>query len=184
MNASAPKARSRVDDAEPVVIVRRAEPAEYDAVADIVDAAFLAGPYGHLPITPERRRLQRDSAGRAAAGALLVAVGAGGELLGTSTLLRAGTGDSRLAVADEAELRLLAVAPAARGRGVGELLVHGSVAEARGWGASAVVLDTGALNLPAQRLYERAGFRRVPRRETAYENAALGMPVVYELPLA
>lgn len=167
------------------VTVRSARRDEFDAVADLVDAGFLAGPYGHLPVSDERRQLQRDSAGRAESGALLVAVDdASGALLGTSTLLRAGTGASRLAEGDEAELRLLAVDPAARGRGVGELLVRATVAAARGWKASAVVLDTGALNLPAQRLYERTGFRRVPEREAAYENAALGTPRVYEFSLA
>ncbi|VEH33411.1 Predicted acetyltransferase [Cellulomonas fimi] len=38
---------------------------------------------------------------------------------------------------------------------------------ARGWGVRAVVLDTGARNVGAQRLYERLGFERTPTRESA-----------------
>jgi ribosomal protein S18 acetylase RimI-like enzyme len=173
-----------VSEQQTPVIVRAATADEFEAVADLVDAGFAAGPYGHLPVNAARRALQRDSAGRAASGALLVAVDAStGELLGTSSLLRAGTPASRLAVGEEAELRLLTVAPGARGRGVGELLVSATVDEARRWGASSVVLDTGDLNHSAQRLYERAGFRRVPEREKSYEGTGIGWSLVFEFAL-
>jgi len=158
------------------VRVRPAAPHEYDRVADLVELGFRNGPYGHFPVSAARTALVRDSAGRAAAGALLVAVdesssGAGSpdhrcadapgvSLLGTASLLRAGEAGSRLAHAGEAELRLIAVAPEARGRGIGETLVRAALDEATRWGVDAVVLDTGSLNLPAQRLYERVGFQR------------------------
>ena len=161
------------------VRVREAAPHEYERVADLVELGFRHGPYGHLPVSAERTALVRDSAGRAAAGALLVAVDAGetGDalgtaeesggaaepvvpLLGTASLLRAGAPGTRLAQSGEVELRLIAVDPAARGRGVGETLVRASLDVAAQMGAEAVVLDTGSLNLPAQRLYERVGFHR------------------------
>jgi len=154
------------------VRVREAAPHEYERVADLVELGFRHGPYGHLPVSAARTALVRDSAGRAAAGALLVAVDAGetGDalgtaepvvpLLGTASLLRAGAPGTRLAQSGEVELRLIAVDPAARGRGVGETLVRASLDVAAQMGAEAVVLDTGSLNLPAQRLYERVGFHR------------------------
>ena len=50
------------------------------------------------------------------------------------------------------------VAREARGRGIGAALVGGVVAWARGRGLRRLVLDVGAHNAPARRLYERAGF--------------------------
>jgi ribosomal protein S18 acetylase RimI-like enzyme len=151
------------------VRVRPAARHEFERVADLVELGFRNGPYGHFPVSAARTALVRDPAGRAAAGALLVAVDdngadAGAEavvpLLGTASLLRAGAAGSRLARPGEAELRLIAVEPAARGRGIGEALVLHSLEVAAHWGVGAVVLDTGSLNLPAQRLYERVGFQR------------------------
>ncbi|MFO7688949.1 MAG: GNAT family N-acetyltransferase [Cryobacterium sp.] len=170
--------------------VRAARPDEYPHVADLVVRGFLDGPYGHLPVSPQRSALLADSAGRAAAGALLVAVdtaadaradagGPAAAVLGTLTLLRPGTPASRLARPDEAELRILAVASAARGHGVGEALVRGTFAVAAGWGARAVVLDTGPLNHPAQRLYERVGFVHLVERGLADENPLIGQALVY-----
>jgi len=144
------------------VVIRPARADEADSVAALTDRSFAAGPYGHLPVSPERRALVHAVAERADSGAVLVADD-GGALVGTVSLLRAGTRQSRLAVGDEAELRLLAVEPAARGRGLGRALAAAAQEEAHAWGASAVVLDTGALNLPAQRLYERLGFRAFRR---------------------
>jgi len=50
------------------------------------------------------------------------------------------------------------VAPEARGRGVGAALVAEVVAWARGRGLRRVLLDVGAHNAAARRLYERLGF--------------------------
>ncbi|QTE28638.1 GNAT family N-acetyltransferase [Pengzhenrongella sicca] len=146
--------------------VRSAQPGEYREVGALTVAAFAAGPYG--PATdPARLALLSDAAGRAATGDLLVAADAvTGDLVGTASLLRAGTGYARTALADEAELRLLAVAAPARGRGVAATLMRGAIDRARGWGASALVVDTGPANLTAQRLYHRLGFDRRPDRET------------------
>jgi len=50
------------------------------------------------------------------------------------------------------------VAPEARGRGVGAVLVEGVVAWARGSGLRRLYLDVGLHNAAARRLYERMGF--------------------------
>ena len=50
------------------------------------------------------------------------------------------------------------VAPEARGRGIGAALVCEVTAGARGAGLRRLVLDVGAHNLAARRLYERQGF--------------------------
>lgn len=58
------------------------------------------------------------------------------------------------------EVRLLAVAPSARGRGVGAALMNECIRRARTAGASALTLHTTDLMQAAMRLYERLGFER------------------------
>jgi ribosomal protein S18 acetylase RimI-like enzyme len=52
------------------------------------------------------------------------------------------------------------VDPAARGAGVGEKLVRAAIERLEALGAPRVVLMSAARNEPAQRLFERLGFRR------------------------
>jgi ribosomal protein S18 acetylase RimI-like enzyme len=141
------------------ISTRTAVPADYDRIAEVTRASFLAGPYGHIHSNPERERFELDVAARAAWGAVLVALD-GDRIVGATSLLRAGTPKARLAVEGDAEIRLLAVDPDAQGSGIGEALVRASIAEAKAWGARRVVLDTGSRNERAQRLYLRAGFQR------------------------
>jgi ribosomal protein S18 acetylase RimI-like enzyme len=60
------------------------------------------------------------------------------------------------------EVRLLAVAPAARGQGVGAALMQECVQRARHSGARALALHTADIKNAALRLYERMGFQRAP----------------------
>jgi predicted N-acetyltransferase YhbS len=60
------------------------------------------------------------------------------------------------------EMRLLAVAPAARGSGTGEALVRECIRRARRSGAEALTLHTSDIMQVAMRMYERIGFKRVP----------------------
>ena len=60
------------------------------------------------------------------------------------------------------EVRLLAVAPQARGRGVGAALMKECIRRARQAGALALTLHTTDIMQEAMRLYERLGFRRAP----------------------
>ena len=59
-------------------------------------------------------------------------------------------------------MRLLAVHPDARGRGVGEALMRECMARARGRGATTLGLHTTRIMAVAQRMYERMGFVRAP----------------------
>jgi GNAT superfamily N-acetyltransferase len=58
------------------------------------------------------------------------------------------------------EVRLLAVAPSARGRGVGAALMKECIHRARSAAATALTLHTTDLMQAATRLYERLGFER------------------------
>ena len=59
-------------------------------------------------------------------------------------------------------VRLLAVDPAARGRGVGGALMEECVRRARAEGAAALRLHTMEPMVVARRMYERMGFQRQP----------------------
>ena len=60
------------------------------------------------------------------------------------------------------EARLLAVAPAARGQGIGAALVHECIRRARRSGAAALTLHTTDMMYVAMGMYERIGFVRAP----------------------
>ena len=187
-------ARRAVPAVRAVIRVREATPADWPEVVRVSEAAFAAGPYGHLQVGEERRRFVRDVEGRAAAGAVLVAErdGSGGrdgaEIVGTLSIARAGTGPSRLATGNEAEVRLLAVSPTAQRLGVARRLMQAASETALGWGASALVLDTGGKNLAAQALYEGLGYRRTNGADDASDTEAVAdasrIPHIdYRLPL-
>lgn len=72
------------------------------------------------------------------------------------------------AVADEAEILTLAVAPDARRRGVGQALVEAGAALARMQGASAMHLEVAEDNVAALGLYRRTGFAETGRRPRYY----------------
>jgi ribosomal-protein-alanine N-acetyltransferase len=72
------------------------------------------------------------------------------------------------AVAGEAEILTLAVAPAARGRGLGNALIKSVAAHAAHMGAVRIFLEVGADNPAALALYAGLGFERVGQRKAYY----------------
>ncbi|HET9442403.1 MAG TPA: GNAT family N-acetyltransferase [Acidimicrobiales bacterium] len=90
---------------------------------------------------------------------------AGGCVVGAVTFLPDAAADGHPWPPGGAVLRLLAVDPAARNRGVGEALTVACVERARAGGARFLGLHTAAVMVPAGRLYERLGFRRAPEHD-------------------
>lgn len=72
------------------------------------------------------------------------------------------------AVAGEAEILTLAVAPSARRQGVAARLVQGFLAGARDRDAASVFLEVAADNAAAISLYLQAGFGQTGRRKAYY----------------
>lgn len=138
--------------------IRPIEPAEFAAVADLCVSAyapFLQDDHVYVATL-------RDVERRAAAADVLVADD-GGTLLGTVTFVPDGGPMGEIATPDETEFRMLAVAPAARGRGVGTALMQHILDASRA--RAGVVCSSLPAMRAAHRIYERLGFRRVPERD-------------------
>ena len=150
------------------MILRLADPADPDelaAVGELTLAAYVADGYLDGSTDSYADHL-RNAADRAREAELAVMVEEpGGVLVGTVTYCTAGTPWSEVSDPGEAEFRMLAVAPAARGRGVGAALAAWCVERARADGCSAVALSTLPVMDAAHRLYERMGFTRTPDRD-------------------
>jgi [ribosomal protein S18]-alanine N-acetyltransferase len=78
---------------------------------------------------------------------------------------------SRL-VAGEAEILSVAIKPGWRGRGLSRPLLDLHLRRLAGLGASTVFLEVDEKNAPARRLYRKAGFYDVGRRQGYYGGGA------------
>lgn len=142
------------------ITIRPARPAELPEVGELTLAAYHADGQ----VTPGGMYAAKlaDAAVRSREAELLVAADADGRVLGTVTIAPPGSPWAQVAAPDELEFRMLAVSPAARGRGVGELLTRAVIDRAGALGLRAVVLSSSPGMTAAHRLYERLGFRRTP----------------------
>jgi ribosomal protein S18 acetylase RimI-like enzyme len=146
------------------VIVRDARPDELAGIGELRVAAYEAGGFlsdaSHYGET--LRTLGHDGIGQ-----ILVAVSNDGEgrALGTVMLQLWPDAGHVVRGPGEAEIRALAVAPEARGRGVGRALLQAIAGQARAGGVQHLLLCTQATMLAAQHLYTQAGFRRLPERD-------------------
>jgi len=73
--------------------------------------------------------------------------------------------------AGEAEILSIAVNAAQRGRGLARQLLTHHMRRLAGLGVKALFLEVDESNTPARRLYSRAGFREVGRREAYYSRS-------------
>ena len=153
--------------------IRDARQDELGEVGEIRVGAYLSD--GYLApgsgYAPRLRELGADGLDP-----VLVAVdgdrgsGEGGErILGTVMLQGWPRGGEILAGPDEAEIRALAVAPAARGAGVGRALLAAAIERAVRDGIRHLVLLTQPEMKTAQHLYEDSGFARLPERDWSPE---------------
>lgn len=146
------------------VVIRDARPADRDAVRDLTLAAYAE--YAAIMTPTAWAGLERavHSALDSEARVHRVVAEHDGRMVG-SVSLYPPSADAYGGVGHRVawpELRLLAVAAESRGLGVGQLLVEECIQRARTDGASAIGLHTSASMRNAMRLYERAGFERVP----------------------
>ena len=144
----------------PEVEVRRADLADAGLVGGLTERVYRQGGWTDEGYS----KLLLDGRSRIKEAIVLVATAAGA-VIGTVTVARPDSRFANVARAGEAEVRMLAVDEAARGRGVAMLLMDAGEALARNEGFAAVVLSTEPDMYAAHRLYRCRGYVRQPGRD-------------------
>jgi ribosomal protein S18 acetylase RimI-like enzyme len=143
--------------------LRRARPEEHAAIGDLTVAAYTE--FAEDDVDGYALFL-RDAARRDREAELWVATPDDSEeILGTVTICPEGSAWREVARPGEGEFRVLAVAPEARGQGVGAALLTLVVERFRREGAPRIVMSTQPTMHAAQHIYETAGFVRMPERD-------------------
>ena len=106
---------------------------------------------------PDRAVFADPAAKILAPGGQIFFVVEGDQALGTCAVMRHS--------AEVHEIAKMAVAPEARGRGYGDLLMDACVAFSRAAGAREIVIVSNTRLQPAIRLYQKHGFVRVPFKD-------------------
>lgn len=144
--------------------IREATPQEYPRVAEVLVESFTAA----FDVSDMYIADLRDVAGHAKAFRIWVALD-DQEIVGAVL-----TPKDPLHIEEsleyverwERDFRMLAVSPAARGKGVGRSLIDHAVRELGALGVRRVAINTGLRMKAARKLYESYGFVRRPERET------------------
>ena len=155
-----------------MLAIRDARDDELDKVADLIsdsyaeyetDASTMSADL--VKAFEEYRIEQRDVRSRLADSDLIVAEDEG-RLVGAVTYYPPGSQKSAEGWPPEyAAIRLLAVHPSARGKGVGRALTDESLRRAREQGAKVFALHTTQVMAVARAMYERMGFVRYPEND-------------------
>jgi ribosomal protein S18 acetylase RimI-like enzyme len=145
------------------IFIREARPEELEAIEALVKAAYRE----FQPLFPEKmwlgwmNNISKVIYGET--GILLAAADSRGNILG-AVKFYPDAAQAALGVwpPGTASMRILAVHPASRGRGIGRLLVQECLRRARELAVSEIYLYTGPFMHAARRLYEQLGFARAP----------------------
>lgn len=138
--------------------VRTATPSDLAAVADLTAGVYRGEGFSSADYEPQLR----DVASRATTATVLVAEDEDARLMGAVTVATRGGEWAEQSAPGEAVVRMLVVAPKARGTGTGEALVRACLDTARADGCTLVRLSSQEDMRAAHRLYERLGFVRTP----------------------
>ncbi|MFD1811251.1 GNAT family N-acetyltransferase [Rhodococcus gannanensis] len=145
-----------------MITIRPVEPTDFDVVADLTVESYVSG--GFVAEASAYVQRLRDTAGRSDQAEVLVAE-LDGEVVGSVTIAEPGTPFSDVATDGELEFRMLAVSPAARGKGAGSALVRHCLDAAYDRGLHAVVISTEPEMVEARRIYDRNDFVHIPERD-------------------
>ena len=144
-----------------MIEIREVAAAEWEAVGDLTAQAYIGG--GFVDADGPYSAHLRDTARRVKQASVLVAV-IDDRIVGSVTVAEPTSSYADIAEPGELEFRMLAVAPDARGSGVGSALVRRVMDIAYDRGDHAVVLSTQPNMEAARRIYDRNGFVPVPER--------------------
>ncbi len=138
--------------------IRPARAAEHEAVGELCVAAYRAAGVAVDSYEPTLR----DVAGRAAGAEVLVAQDGGERLVGTVTFVLGGP-MREIGTPAEGEFRMLAVDPAAGGRGIGTRSCEACAERARAAGKTGLVCSSQPGMVAAHAVYRKLGFVARPR---------------------
>lgn len=145
--------------------VREARAGEYEEVGRLTQRAYAEYQRPGDPLWNDYFAMLADVSDRARFATVLVAI-TSDRIVGTATVeldkTIEGTDDL---LPGQANFRILAVEPGARGRHVGRRLVEACVTSARGAGKDLATLHTTDQMTAAQRIYRSMGFQRDPARD-------------------
>lgn len=153
--------------------IRRADFADAEQVGVLTERVYRRGGWGNESYS----KVLLDGRSRIEDAIVLVAT-VDGAIVGTVTVALPGSRMANVGHAEEAEVRMLAVDEAARGRGIANLLMEECENLAKAQGAKGVVLSTEPDMYAAHRLYQRRGYVRQPDRDWQVDGTPL---LVYRL---
>jgi ribosomal-protein-alanine N-acetyltransferase len=136
--------------ADPPMNLRPASALDIDQLAELEDQAFGVEAWSRQLLMAELTGPHRH----------YLVIESGGSIIGYAGLFLG---------LDEAEVMTIAVAPAARGRGLGRWLMEALLDRARAAAPRKVMLEVAADSEPARRLYRSLGFQPVGRRRGYYQ---------------
>lgn len=142
-----------------MIEIRRARPEDFAEVGAQTVAAYREFVSEGAPY----EALLADAATRAEQAELWVALH-NGQPVGSVTIAEAGGAYADIARDGELEFRMLGVAPAGRGLGVGSALVTHVLELARARGRTRVVMSTQPNMVSARRIYDAMCFELSPER--------------------
>lgn len=147
---------------KPMTVVRPADPSELDPIIEVLRAANTEFADA-LPAAVYAAYLANvlDIHSRLVVSELLVAE-LEGRIAGTITLYPNASHEGWDWPSHWAGIRAIAVAPHARGRGIGRQLAQAAIARAQALDQAAVCLHTAHFMRAAVPLYESLGFQRCP----------------------
>ncbi|WP_256728644.1 GNAT family N-acetyltransferase [Microbacterium oleivorans] len=148
------------------VTIRLVRTEEFERAGDLTARAYE---HSYAGLSDGYLSSLRDVATRVRQGDVWVAVDGGGEILGTVWVSRPHRPLAAVALSGETDFRQLAVAPEARGRGIGEALTRHVIDLARERGSHRVVMNSGPEMTAAHALYAKLGFQRLHDREGTIE---------------
>ncbi len=147
----------------PTILIRDARPDETQALQELTIAAY----HEYATVMPAMWPIYRQNIITTLANvapAQQIVAELDGLVVGTallyppeSTIARP---DGSMATRALPEIRLLAVAPETRGKGVGKVLMEECIRRARESGVEAITLHTTDMMAVAMSMYERMGFKR------------------------
>lgn len=158
--------------------IRRAASHEHAVIGELTVAAYAGFTTGADDFYIDHLR---DAAARDREAELWVAED-DGVVVGTVTIAPEGSPWRELGKPSEGEFRMLAVAPTARGRGVGEALARHALARFAAAGHTRAVLCSLVEMETAHRIYQRLGFGRAPELDWSPEAGVNLIAFAKELP--